>query len=124
MSDSKIRLLLVEDDRDHGEVMKLVFESENFEVSWAENGLEGLALAEQNPPAVIVCDYMMPKMNGQEFIVEIKKKDNLKDVPIAVLTAITNDTAEEALRTAGANAFISKTAERKKILETVKSLLN
>lgn len=54
----------------------------------AGDGLEGLEKAREEPPAVIVLDEHMPKMDGQHFIVELQKEEWFKDVRIIVFTAL------------------------------------
>ena len=70
---SKVHVLLVEDDEDTREVLRLILESDGIEVAVARDGLEALnrigQLREQDPdaPSVIVLDYMMPRCSGPQF---------------------------------------------------------
>ena len=66
------KILTIDDDPDILDVLKLTLE-ENYEVIQANNGKEGLSLVQSKNPNLIICDYMMPVMNGREFCKAMKK---------------------------------------------------
>lgn len=84
------QILLVEDERDLRETLKLILELEGFRVAAAQNGREGLDLLDGSaPPCLIVLDLMMPVMSGWEFL-EILKREHralLFTTPMVVITA-------------------------------------
>ena len=83
MQQSKI--LTVDDDPDILDVLDLTL-SEFYSVAQANNGEEGLKMVHQTIPDLIVCDYMMPVMNGREFCKALKKDILLQHIPVIMLT--------------------------------------
>jgi CheY-like chemotaxis protein len=84
------QILLIEDERDLRETLKLFLELEGFRVAAAQNGREGLDLLDESgPPCLIVLDLMMPVMNGWEFLEALKQEHQavLSDTPMVVITA-------------------------------------
>ncbi len=82
---SKPKILTVDDDPDILDVLELTL-SELYEVSQANNGKQGLEVVQQFMPDLIICDYMMPIMNGREFCKALKKDILLRHVPVIMLT--------------------------------------
>jgi len=81
----KERILTIDDDPDILDVLDLTL-SEFYDVMQASNGKEGLNLVETKSPDLIICDYMMPIMNGKEFCKALKKDILLQHIPIIMLT--------------------------------------
>ena len=68
------KVLIVEDDKDFLWILKQGFNNQPFYMMYAENGEEGLAMAEKEKPDVMLIDILMPKMNGLEMAKKIKEK--------------------------------------------------
>jgi CheY-like chemotaxis protein len=82
------KILIVEDDEDIREVLRDFFESEGCLVATALNGREALTRLEVGPrPDLIFLDLMMPVMNGEEFVIEMKKTSDWAKIPIVILSA-------------------------------------
>ena len=81
----KETILTVDDDPDILDVLDLTL-SEFYTVLQAANGQEGLNLVQQKIPDLIICDYMMPVMNGREFCKALKKDILLQHIPVIMLT--------------------------------------
>ncbi|MCQ9205650.1 MAG: response regulator [Omnitrophica bacterium] len=80
------KILIIDDDPDLIESMRVVLESKGYEVISAESGEEGLEKQKKQKPDLIVLDVMMPKMDGFETARAIKKTGN--NTPVLMLTAI------------------------------------
>jgi len=78
-------ILTIDDDSDILDVLNLTL-SEHYEVIAAQNGAEGLEILKTKTPDLIICDYMMPVMNGPEFCRQAKKDVLLRHIPIIMLT--------------------------------------
>ena len=85
MPPRKEKIVTVDDDPDILDVLDLTL-SEHYEVYQANNGEEGLKLVQQKLPDLILCDYMMPVMNGREFCKHLKKDILLAHIPVIMLT--------------------------------------
>lgn len=81
----KQRILTIDDDPDILDVLELTL-GEHYEVVQAPNGKEGLKLVQNKNPDLIICDYMMPTMNGLEFCRTLKKDILLRHIPVIMLT--------------------------------------
>jgi CheY-like chemotaxis protein len=81
-------VLIVEDDEDIRETMKLALEMAGYRTFTAANGREGIELLPRMPrPCVILLDLMMPVLDGWGFVKAMKTMDGMAKVPVVVLTA-------------------------------------
>lgn len=80
------KIMLVEDDAILVEMYQAKFELEGHEVTTATNGEECLKLLETKSPELILLDILMPKINGFHVLKEIKKRPNLRQIPVILLT--------------------------------------
>jgi len=102
------KILIIEDDPLVARMYSKVLGFEGLEVEIAENGLEGLKKARANKPNLILCDVMMPKMNGMEVLDELKANPNLKDVPVIMLTNLSGTQDAQVALAKGAVAYMVK----------------
>jgi CheY-like chemotaxis protein len=86
-SPSARRVLLVDDDEIMRESVRRVLEQEQWEVAGASNGRFALQHLAASSPDVIVLDLLMPEMDGFEFLVEMRRHSEWRDIPVLVLTA-------------------------------------
>ena len=82
------KILIIDDDADIVEAMRLVLEKRGHKVSIAEEGNEGLDKARAEKPEVIILDVMMPGLDGFEVARELKGDSRTRDIAILMLTAI------------------------------------
>lgn len=83
--EEKKKVLVVEDTKDHAELIKLKLIEQGYQVEVVESGEDALSLPHLSSFYAIVCDFLLPKMNGIEFLIELKKRN--VDVPVIVMTA-------------------------------------
>jgi len=108
------KILIIEDDPLVARMYQKVMGFEGLEVEIAENGLEGLKKARANKPTLILCDVMMPKMNGMEVLDELKADPNLKDVPVVMLTNLSGTQDAQLALAKGAVAYMVKSEYKPK----------
>ncbi|RVU45904.1 response regulator [Lujinxingia sediminis] len=124
-SSEKGRVLVVEDDEPTRSLICRVIEKEGWQVDQATNGLEGLqALASNAPPALILLDLMMPKMDGFEFLRRVRHDAAHRQIPVVVITAkeLTDDDREELSR--GAREVLPKSGDDgERLLEQIRELV-
>ncbi len=82
-------VLIVEDDNDTRELITRILRAEGWETEQAENGLIGLERLEENRIQIIVLDLMLPEMDGFEFLAELRKRKEWRNMPVIVVTAKT-----------------------------------
>ncbi|MGA1236842.1 MAG: response regulator [Limisphaerales bacterium] len=80
-------VLVVEDEPSIRQMVRRVLEKEGWTVREAENGMEGLRAMEQHVPSIVLLDLMMPVMNGFDFIRELRRREEWRNIPVVILTA-------------------------------------
>lgn len=88
MGETKGKILVVDDEPDIVDMLRMMLESASYEVVSAYDGKEGIEKAKKEKPDAVVLDLMMPGMDGFEACKEMKQDADLKDIPVLVLTAI------------------------------------
>ena len=81
------RILVVDDDPDILQYVKMNLELEGFEAQTASNGIEALEIATKNPPALVLMDVMMPGMDGLTTLRHLRNDPTTSSVPVVMLTA-------------------------------------
>lgn len=110
-------ILIIEDDFDIREILKMSLEMEGYKVLTASNGVEGLSiLSKFNHPCLILLDLMMPVMDGWTFAAEVEKDPTLGDIPIVLVTAY----SEKAKSIKRAMGLIPKPIDFNTLIHTVK----
>ena len=105
---SQGRILVVEDDPDISDLLRIYFESEGYSVALAGHGEEALAMCRYELPTVIVLDIMLPDMDGYEVTAHLRQNPKLDKVPIVALTAnVLRGDREKSLE-AGCDGYIQK----------------
>jgi type IV pilus assembly protein PilB len=119
----KQRVLIVEDSPTISSVVKYFLELEGFEVMVAEDGRVGLAMALEACPDVIVSDVMMPNMTGMEMVRALRADPRASGVRILMLTSEASVESETEGLQAGADDYILKPVEPRRLAARVKALL-
>ncbi len=121
----KARVLIVEDNFDNLALVRYLVERVGYEVLEAMNGIEGIKVAREQHPDLILMDMALPEMDGWAATKEIKSDPTTKDIPIIALTAYTQPNDRLNAHQAGCDSFIAKpldiagfTAELKRFLGT------
>ena len=102
------KLLIVEDEVALQDALKKVFTGEGYDVAQAFDGEEGIALAKEKHPDMILLDLVLPKKHGFEVLEEIKKEEALKNTPVLILTNL--EESEEVMKAIelGARGYLVK----------------
>jgi two-component system, chemotaxis family, chemotaxis protein CheY len=111
-------VLVVEDDLDVRETVAEVLTMEGHVVATAKDGLEGLQVARQRPPDVILLDLMMPRMTGWEFRAAQRADPVLSSIPVVVVSACSLDVFAEI----DATAYLPKPFDLDKLLAVVERM--
>ena len=117
------KILLVDDESDILDFLSYNLENAGYEVRVAQNGLEGVKVAQEFLPDLIILDMMMPEMDGIETCERIRENEALKSVLIAFLTARGEDYSQIVGFDAGADDYILKPLKPKVLVSRVKALL-
>ncbi len=122
-TNGKVTILLIEDSVTQAQQLQYTLEEEHFEVDWVKNGKEALKYLETKIPTIIVSDIMMPEMNGFEFCAVIKKEPRYTQIPIILLTMLSDP--QDIIRglDSGADNFITKPYDREYLLSRITYIL-
>ena len=118
-----VRILVVDDLPDNVEILRARLTSRGFEVATASNGEEALASVKSDPPHLILCDVMMPGIDGFEVSRRIKADEALPFIPIILVTALSDtDNVVQGLNQ-GADDYISKPYQFPELEARVRAML-
>jgi len=116
-------VLLVEDDKDIGELIKYNLEKNHFQVDWALDGKEGEKRIEEVTYDLIIVDLMLPEVDGLELCKKIRKSKKNRETPIIILTAISREETKLEGFSSGADDYVTKPFSMKELLARIEAVL-
>ena len=119
MSESNGYILVADDDALVLRSLTFVLERAGFELRTATNGVEALAIARAEAPAVALLDVMMPEMTGLELCRTLKNESATADVPVILVTARAMVSERASGIAAGADAYVTKPFVNKELINLV-----
>jgi CheY-like chemotaxis protein len=117
------RVLVVEDDPGTQSLLRKQLESTGFQVTIANNGLDGLMKLEQSAPDVIVCDMNMPELDGIGFVRAIKAMNETRKIPVIFLTASNDPRHMVDGINVGARFYLTKPFEMNDLIGKINRVL-
>jgi CheY-like chemotaxis protein len=125
MSDYQARVLCIDDEPGVIELISLILRSQKIQVDGATGGKEGLEAMRQNPPDAVLLDIMMPEIDGWEVYKQMRSDENLKNIPVIIVTA-RNSSFEEVIarERAGVDDYITKPFVPNQVRDSLSRVLN
>ena len=124
MSEKANHILCIEDETDMIELYHLMLERKGFEVSGATNGAEGLLKIQEMKPDLVLLDLMMPDMGGWEVYQQMKADDQMKNIPVIIVTARAQSIDKVlGLHIAKVDDFITKPFSPADLIKSVEKVL-
>jgi len=117
------RVLYVEDEPVVRRIVTRAFERDGIEIRTAADGREGVALAKEWVPDLILMDLMMPVMDGFEATQVLRSDAQTRDIPIVAYSASPPGSATRRAMAAGVDAFLPKTTPHRELVSTVRARL-
>lgn len=118
------RILIVDDEPDTVDLVKLVLETEGYKTLVAYSGQEALDKIKIEQPDLVLLDIMMPQMDGWAVRKEILSNEEITDIPIVILTAKAQPIDKMiGLHVVGVTDYITKPFGRKELIDSVKRAL-
>ncbi len=110
------RILIIEDDESSLELFAYLIEASNHSTLLAKSAREGLEIARRELPDLIVCDVVLPEMDGFDLIKELRADMRLRSIPVIAVTILTDSGDRERLLSAGFDDYIPKPIWSKKFV--------
>lgn len=117
-------VLIVEDSRTQAEVLRDMLKRHGYEAVIAKDGKRAFELVRLRQPSLIISDVIMPVMDGYELCAVLKKDPAFRDIPIILLTALSDSRDVARALQAGADNFITKPYHEEYLIGRVKSILS
>ena len=114
---ASLEVLVIDEDESVQRALGKILEPEGFTVISARSGKEGLRLAREKHPRIIILDILMPDMDGWSVLKELKQHPGLASIPVVLLTMTDDKETGFAL---GASAFINKPIEQDQLLDAIR----
>ncbi|QUS59832.1 EAL domain-containing protein [Synechocystis sp. PCC 7338] len=123
MDTANILILVIEDDESIRENIAEMLTDEGCTVLVAENGISGLKIAQDNHPNLILCDIMMPQLDGYGVLTALRQKPDTEMIPFIFLTARAERTDQRTGMKLGADDYVTKPFSRADLLEAISTRL-
>ena len=120
----RAKILLVDDEPDIVDTIQCRLEANNFDVVTASNGQEGLDKASDEKPDLILLDTNMPVMNGHEMLEHLKKRPDLKGIPVIMCTALCEAHDIAAASAYGIAEYVTKPFDYTDLIEKITGALD
>ena len=120
---AKANILVVEDNMDNYELVRIMLEYGGYETSLAVNGRDGVDAARKRQPDLIVMDMMMPEMDGWHAAQKIKTDKTTKHIPVIALTVRTLPAERQRALEAGIDAYLTKPINMPLFMDTIETVL-
>ena len=119
----KRSILLIEDEKDVSDLIRDFLESGGFEVASAFDGNAGLRMAKETFPDLILLDLIMPQPDGKEVLKLLKFNSKTKDIPVIILTGLSDSATIMDSLDNRADDFLIKPFDKKLLLATINRVL-
>jgi DNA-binding response OmpR family regulator len=113
-------VLVVEDDREINELVGAYVQIAGFEYRSALDGASALAEAREKQPSLIVLDLMLPDTDGFEVCRRLKSQEQTREIPIVMLTALSDEEHQRKGRECGASDYITKPFDPDRLMAAIK----
>ena len=117
------KILIIEDQPQMRRKLEMILQREQFEVATAPNGLIGLDLARANPPDLILCDIMMPELDGYAVLEALRANKVTATIPFIFLTAKGERVDQRVGMSSGADDYLTKPVLKDDLLGTIHARL-
>lgn len=117
------QILIVDDSPTEAHVLRGILERNGFDVATAENGAEGIALARELRPDLVLMDVVMPGLNGFQATRQLSRDPETSGIPVIIVTTKDQDTDRVWGLRQGARDFLTKPVSEKTLMEKISVVL-
>ncbi len=118
------RVLIVDDSPTETYKFKEALEKHGYEIITASNGADGVAVARQEKPDVVLMDVVMPGLNGFQATRQLSKGEDTKGIPVIIVTTKDQETDKVWGRRQGASDYLTKPVDEAVLLDTIKRAMS
>lgn len=118
------RVLIVDDSPSETSILQTMLEESGFEALTAENGGDGVALAREEQPDVVLMDIVMPGLNGFQATRQLKKDSVTAHIPVIIVTTKDQETDKVWGKRQGAHSYLVKPISKEVLIQTINEALN
>jgi CheY-like chemotaxis protein len=116
-------ILVVDDSTTNIVLLEAIFQDKGFKIKTAFNVGEAIQSMSKTRPDLILLDLLMPKISGFEFLRQLRKDENSKNLPVIVISAVTDDETILKIRNMGAVEYVSKPIDIPTLIALVEKTL-
>jgi len=125
MTEGKKSVVCIEDEPEMIDLIKLILGRKGFELAGAMGGREGLELIRRNKPDLVLLDLMMPDMDGWEVYQQLKSDEELKHIPVIIVTAKAQSIDKVlGLHIAKVDDYVTKPFGPQELLQSIEKVLS
>ncbi|MCR4029667.1 MULTISPECIES: DNA-binding response regulator [Flavobacterium] len=124
MLKQKTKITIIEDDIVLGNTISEILKLNNFEVLYFKDSTESLGYLNKNTPDIIICDMVMPNMNGEELFFRIRRNHKFHTIPFIMITANIDDDVKFKQLENGVNDFIIKPFKVQELIFKINNLIS
>jgi DNA-binding response OmpR family regulator len=117
------KILIVEDNSELLELMRLALKQAGFRTATASNGADALTVAQEAAPDAVVLDLVLPELDGFAVCESLRRNPATAGIPIIVLTGLSSEFARLASLEAGADEYVTKPVSLETLVSTIRQLL-
>src|SRR5947209_15210610 len=119
---ARMRILIIEDERDLTQVLSYNLQREGYEPLVAHDGQEGLRKAQTLLPDLIILDLMLPTLSGVEVCRELRSGERTREIPVIILSARSEETDQVVGFSLGCDDYVTKPFSPKVLLQRIKAV--
>ncbi len=119
-----VRILIIQDSPSVNAMLRFRLESEGFSVDPVETGEEGIVQAKRTHYQLILLDYKLPGLDGDQVCRILKEEERTRDIPIVFISAQDEGKLSQLVKEAGADGYIVLPLDGKKLVERIKGFLD
>ena len=124
MPETKTKILIVEDEEILLTALSEELNQEGFDVLGAHDGIEGVGMAASEKPDLILMDLVMPRLDGIGALKEIKSNNEIKDIPVVILTNLSDyDKISDALSLGATDYLVKANYRLEELVNKIKTVL-
>ena len=124
MKNQKENILVIDDSNTNVVLVEAILNSKGYHTTTAMSVKEALPIIDNTPPQLILLDLLMPQVSGYQFLEDLKKNDQTKDIPVIIVSAVTGKESRTKTKNLGAVDYIEKPIDITKLISKVENILD